>query len=158
MLFSKTFGYALRGILYIALVTDEKEKVHVDEIAEKLAVPRHFMGKILKRLVKHDLLQSTKGPAGGFTLSDITLATPLWNLIEITDGLGSFTNCVLRLQECNSENPCPLHSKIEATRVELRNVFTNTTIGELLHEDKQEFIRSIATFDVTKVFVKDPVY
>ena len=158
MLFSKTFGYALRGILYIALVTDEKEKVHVDEIAEKLAVPRHFMGKILKRLVKHDLLQSTKGPAGGFTLSDETLVTPLWNLIEITDGLGSFTNCVLRLQECNSENPCPLHSKIEASRIELRNIFTNTTIGELLHEDKQEFIRSIATFDVTKVFIKDPVY
>lgn len=158
MLFSKTFGYALRGILYIALVTDEKERVHVDEIAEKLSVPRHFMGKIMKRLVKHQLLTSTKGPSGGFTLNPDTLDKPIWDLIDITDGLGAFTHCVLRLQECNAANPCPMHHRIESTRGELKQIFANTTIGELLHSDKKEFIRSIASFDPVNMLVKEPVY
>jgi DNA-binding IscR family transcriptional regulator len=52
MTFSKSFGYAVRGVLYIAIMQDEKRYVQVEEIAGQLAVPRHFMGKILKNLVK----------------------------------------------------------------------------------------------------------
>ena len=43
MFLSKFFGYALRGILYVALMQDEKRKVQIDEIANKLSVPRHSL-------------------------------------------------------------------------------------------------------------------
>jgi Rrf2 family protein len=69
MIFSKSFGYAVRGMLYVAMMQDEKRYVQAEEISTRLAVPRHFMGKILKKLVKERLLASSKGPSGGFTFN-----------------------------------------------------------------------------------------
>jgi len=145
MLFSKSFGYALRGILYIALMQDEKKWIQVDEVAGRLGVPRYFMGKIMKRLAKEQLLVSSKGPYGGFTLHDNTLHTPIYNVVEVTDGLLSFNTCVLRMQECNAESPCPMHHSIEEVKNKLKIILETTSVGDLLKTDKKEFIKSIAT-------------
>jgi DNA-binding IscR family transcriptional regulator len=55
MFLSKSFGYALRGILYIAVMQDEERKVQIEEIATKLSVPKHFLGKIMQQVVKAGL-------------------------------------------------------------------------------------------------------
>lgn len=152
-MFSKSFGYALRSILYIALLQDEKRMIQADEIAEKLAMPRHFEGKILKRLVKENLLISAKGPHGGFTLHPQTLSTSVFQIFEITDGLTSFQSCVLRLKECNSENPCPLHAKMVELKIAMKDVLAKTLICDLLEEDKEEFIKSLSTMDVGTLLI-----
>jgi Rrf2 family transcriptional regulator, iron-sulfur cluster assembly transcription factor len=145
MIFSKSFGYALRGILYIALMQDERRNVQVEEIAARLNVPKHFLGKILKVLVKEGLLHSAKGPNGGFSVSSQTLQTPLYNLIEITDGISSFKTCVLRLQACSATQPCPLHYQMEGIIGNLKKMLLGTLVADLLQHDKEQFIQSIAT-------------
>ena len=145
MIFSKSFGYAIRSILYVAIMKDEKRYVQVEEIASKLSVPRHFMGKIMKKLAKEKILISTKGPSGGFMLTEHTLEMPLMDLIVIIDGVEIFDTCVLRAKECNAANPCPLHFKMDGIKTNLKSILSDTKIGDLLEEDKTEFIRSIAT-------------
>ncbi len=145
MFLSKSFGYALRGILYIALLQDEQRKIQIDEIAGKLSVPRHFLGKIMQNLVKAGLLQSTKGPYGGFSLNADTLTTPLVKLVEITDGMAQFNICVLQLRNCNGINPCPLHQDADEIKTKFLNVLNQTTIADLLTNDKKMFIKSLAT-------------
>ena len=144
-MFSKTFGYALRGMLYIALMQDEKRYVQVEEIAGKLTVPRHFMGKILKKLAQRGLLVSAKGPAGGFKLNNEALTTSLIQVVDITDGLAAFKSCVLSVKECNSLNPCPMHHQMVAVKTQLQDFLSNTTIGDLLTDNKTDFIKSIST-------------
>lgn len=148
MIFSKSFGYAVRGVLYIALMQDEKHYVQVEEIAEKLAVPRHFMGKILKKLAKEKVLISIKGPSGGFTLNEQTLQMPLIDLVMITDGPQLFNTCVMRVKECNPANPCPMHVHMEQVRSNLKSILSETVTGDLLDTNKLEFIRSISTGDL----------
>ena len=144
MILSKSFGYALRGILYVAKMQDEQRKVQIDEIATNLSVPKHFLGKIMQQTVKAGLLQSTKGPYGGFFLANETLGTPLIRLVEITDGIDQFKICVLKLKYCNGSNPCPLHYEMETIREKFLSVFTGTTIGDLLIDSKIDFIKSLA--------------
>src|SRR6516164_3759971 len=72
MIFSKSFGYAVRGVLYVTFKQNNGRFVQVEEIASSLAVPKHFMGKILKRLVKEQILTSAKGPNGGFRVNATT--------------------------------------------------------------------------------------
>ena len=144
MFLSKSFGYALRGILYVAAAHDDGRKVQIDEIAGKLSVPRHFLGKIMQQMVKNDLLRSTKGPYGGFTLTEETLNSPLVRLVQITDGMDQFNYCVLKLKYCDRVNPCPLHHDMEEIRTELLNVFHETTIGDLVNGNKNSLIRSLA--------------
>lgn len=145
MFFSKSFGYALRGILYVALMQDEQRKVQIGEIAKKLSVPKHFLGKIMQEMVKAGLLQSTKGPYGGFLLTGKTLSTSLIKLAEITGDVNQFNICVLQLRTCNGINPCPLHDEVDAIKENLQKLFTQTTIADLLKEEKNESIKSLAT-------------
>jgi Rrf2 family iron-sulfur cluster assembly transcriptional regulator len=141
---SKSFGYALRGILYIAAVQNEKPKVQIREIAERLQVPRHFLGKIMQRIVRNGLLHSTKGPNGGLFLTKETLATPLMKLVEMTDGTEQFHVCVLQFRNCNTLNPCPLHHEMEQIRTAWRDLLNNTTIHELISGNKKAFLTSLA--------------
>lgn len=143
MLFSKTFGYALRGVLYVAITIESKPRVQLEEIAQQLALPRHFMGKVMKKLVKEGVLTSLKGPYGGFCINERTMKTSLLKLTEITGEAGEFTICVLRLGKCNSANPCPMHRKVESIRQQWQTVLSSTTIEDLLTKKQPDFISSI---------------
>ena len=144
MFFSKSFGYALRGILYVAMMSDENRKIRIDEMANRLSVPRYFLGKIMNKVVKKGILSSAKGPNGGFSLNNTTLDTPLVSVVEAMDGLDQFNSCVLRLKKCNADRPCPLHYLIQPQRNDLLRICSHTKIGSLLKEDKPDFIRSIS--------------
>ena len=104
----------------MAIMKDEKRYVQVEEIASKLSVPRHFMGKIMKKLAKEKILTSSKGPSGGFIINDHTLQMRLMDLIVITDGVEIFDTCVLRAKECNGLNPCPMHFHMEEIKQNLK--------------------------------------
>jgi Rrf2 family protein len=145
MIFSKSFGYAVRGVLYIVLMQDTKKYVQAEEIAETLCVPRHFMSKILKKLVKAGVLSSSKGKTGGFAENEMTRNFRLLHLYEITDSMDTFHKCSLRLQACHEDNPCPMHSKMVLVKKELEQALSATTIGDMVKDDKDGFIKSIAT-------------
>lgn len=145
MFLSKSFGYALRGVLYVSLADKEGRKVQLNEIANKLSVPRHFLAKIMKNMVKEGILDSTKGPYGGFSVNSKTLAAKLIQLVKITDGVEQFNTCVLSLRKCNSKNPCPLHFQMMKLRDDMLAEFSKRTIGELLNKDNPDFIKSIST-------------
>ena len=143
---SKTFGYALRGILYVAKLKDENRKIQIDEIAGNLSIPKHFLGKIMQQIVKAGLLKSTKGPYGGFSLATETLSTPLIKLVEITDGLDQFRICALKLRYCDGKNPCPLHYEMEKIREKFLTVFAETNLGDLVKNNNHDFIKSLSAY------------
>lgn len=145
MFFSKSFGYALRSVLYLA-ATDAEERVHLDEIAEELKVPRHFLAKVMKRLAKQGIIQSQKGPSGGFAVNDKTLAIPIIKLADITGETAGFGSCALGLRKCNSQNPCPMHHQVLAMRNQWLDFLSSTTVNDLLNKAHPDFIKSIAAF------------
>lgn len=132
MFLSKSFGYAIRGILYISMVQDEGRKIQVEEIAEKLAAPKHFLGKILQELVKTGLLKSTKGPYGGFELMPDTLNKPILEIFKTTDDIDQLGHCELRFNKCDTEHPCPLHHNVLKIRQDFVELLTNTTVKDLI--------------------------
>ena len=145
MFFSKSFGYALRGVLYIAVLSDSKKRIQVDEVARQLSVPKHFLSKIMKKIVKEGILNSSRGPSGGFSINERTLATPLIDLLVIVNGSGQFDKCVLGLKECHSDHPCPLHYKMKLHKQKLLHFLSATTIADLLQKRQPGFMRSLST-------------
>jgi Rrf2 family protein len=145
MVFSKSFGYAVRGVLYIAIMNGERKRIQLDEIAKKLAVPRFFLGKIMQKMVKEGILDSGKGKHGGFSINEGTLKTTLMELVQITGDKDEPDSCVLRFRKCNKLNPCPMHQETEALRKEWNNLLQTTTLERLLANPDSNFIRSIAT-------------
>lgn len=131
MIFSKSFGYALRGILFVTLKSEERP-VQLDEIAAALGVPRHFMGKIMKRVVQQNILSSQKGPSGGFRTNEFTLERKLIDVFEVTDHPENLKRCVLSRGECSPLHLCRLHDLIEPMKQPLNKLLYHTTIGDLM--------------------------
>ena len=148
MIFSKSFGYSVRGILFISSMQERKHFVQVEEIAIALSVPRHFMGKILKKLAKENILSSAKGPAGGFTINENTLGITLLELVKLTDGSMVLDHCVMRLRECNADMPCPMHERMDAWRTSLKGMLAKTTIKALLQSDINQFVKSLSDVQI----------
>ncbi|MGE5106769.1 MAG: RrF2 family transcriptional regulator [Sphingobacteriales bacterium] len=143
MAFSKSFSYALRSILYLTITSEKKTRLPIQEIADNLDIPRHFLGKIMKQMAKEGIIDSAKGPLGGFSINEKTTSTPLIKIIQLTDGTDQFKDCALSLGKCNSANPCPLHSRIECNRRDLLEIFTGTTVNDLIKTDAKDFVNYI---------------
>ena len=145
MMLSKSFGYALRSVLYMAALQNEKKIIQLQEIAEQLDVPKHFLGKVMKRLAKKGIIDSSKGHAGGYALNEMTLTVPVIDILNLIEGEELFLTCVIGFKKCNAGNPCPLHTQFADTKRQMLSIFSETRIGDLLNEDKPAFIRSLVT-------------
>jgi Rrf2 family protein len=131
---SKTCGYGIRGVVLLAVKSDEHRNIVIHEIAEDLDVPQHFMGKIMQDLVRKGVIFSIKGPNGGFYVKDETLEMPLIKIIEAIDGLGVLKKCFMGREECSEENPCPLHHEFAECRNGIFKTFRNKTVKDLTEE------------------------
>lgn len=130
-MFSKSCEYGLRAILHVSLNSSEQKKIGIKEIAEELDLPSAYLSKILQNLVKHNILQSTKGPKGGFYINEKSSKIPIIKVVEIIDGLDHFKKCGLGLKQCSETKPCPIHHQFKPYRNKLRQLLEEKTISDL---------------------------
>ena len=76
-MFSKTCEYAIRALIFIAHKSKGGLKTGIKEISAGIDSPAHFIAKILQDLSRRGLVQSMKGPTGGFYLDETCLAFSL---------------------------------------------------------------------------------
>lgn len=133
-MFSKTFGYALRAATFVAGHGKEGKKVGLQEISQSLDIPHHFLGKIMQDLVRHGIVDSMKGPSGGFFANDRTAETFLLDILKITDGSLVFDQCALNIKRCNAAQPCPLHHDFAVCRDGMLKMMAIKTVGILAAE------------------------
>jgi Rrf2 family protein len=148
---SNACKYAIRAILYLAIQTDEKTKVSVKKIADDLETPQAFLSKLLQQLNKGNLVSSTKGPNGGFYLSEKDKEHAVLDIIKNMDGTSKFEDCFLGLSICSDENPCPVHFIVSPFKEKLLENFRDKTISQYAIEIKQSGkVLSLKDFDVLK--------
>lgn len=143
MFFSKSFGYAIRSVLYLAS-NESDRRIPLSEVAAKLKVPKHFLAKVMKKLARHEVISSQKGPSGGFICTEKTLNMPLFTIAIITGETALLDSCVLRLRKCNAKNPCPLHEDALGLRNQWVKLLSTTLISDLLKDRDSDFNRRIA--------------
>ena len=93
-----------------------------------------FLGKTLQLLVQHNVLQSQKGPRGGFKLAKSPNEIALFHVVDVIDGTDFLTSCVLGFPECSSKNPCPVHSEWGMLRDRVYQMLANKTIADISKE------------------------
>lgn len=94
-MFSKTCIYAMKTMIYLAIKSKEGVAyVSVVDVSEAIDSPKHFTAKILQQLSKANLLNSQRGPNGGFFLpteSGVSLA----DIVRAIDGNQLLDGCIL---------------------------------------------------------------
>lgn len=124
----------MRAVLYIAQQSGPDEKIGISAIAEGLDIPKHYLAKLLQQLSGHDVVQSIKGPGGGFFLTEEARRQPLLRIIEVIDGPQVFKRCALGLVQCSNAHPCAIHRYVVPFRDAFYSAVRNTTIDQLQRE------------------------
>lgn len=141
---SLTCKTAIKAVVYLATKDTTEEKSGVKEIAKHIAASEHTVGKILQNLVRHNIIKSVKGPAGGFYLTEQQRLLPIITIVETIDGRDVFNKCGLGLSECSSTRPCPIHNEYKEGRELIRNLFSTKTIASLCEpvEDGSAYLKN----------------
>lgn len=128
---SYTCKTAIKAVIFLAIKYDSREKAAIREIAEYLEASEHTVGKLLQTLVKQGIINSLKGPTGGFFISEIQLDQPIINIVLAIDGNQVFKDCGLGLNKCSSLHPCPIHNEYKEARDIIENLFRTKKVSDL---------------------------
>ncbi|TMU50631.1 RrF2 family transcriptional regulator [Flagellimonas algicola] len=133
---SNSAKYALKAVLYLALHTNEDNKLMVKDIYSRINVPQSYLAKLMQKLSKNGIISSSRGPKGGFYASNQNIDLPLIRVVEVIDGEQRLRSCMLSIHECDSENPCALHDLVgNANSFFIKNL-EETTIKQLIGDVK----------------------
>ena len=128
---SATSDHAVRAILVLGRAYGQRP-VRADEIAEAIGAPRNYLAKTLNALAKAGLVESARGPQGGFTLAirpdELTLA----RVVDCFDEPRPQTKCLLGNAPCDRLRPYTAYARWTEITHARRAPLDTTTIASLL--------------------------
>jgi Rrf2 family nitric oxide-sensitive transcriptional repressor len=126
-MFSSTTEYALRAAVFLASLGGESASS--ERIAEATKVPPGYISKVMRDLVVARLVESQRGPNGGFTLARDPAAITVLDVVNAVTPLQ-------RIESCPLGNPthlnlCPLHRRLDDAIASIQDAFRKTTLAEV---------------------------
>jgi Rrf2 family protein len=115
----------------MAVIAREPETVHATHgVATALGVSEAHLAKVMQRLTRAGLVNSVRGPKGGFvpakSASDVTLI----EIYEAIEGPFEPKGCLLKKPACNGTD-CILGQLLANVNREMHDYLANTTLSKV---------------------------
>ena len=125
MKLSRTVMYALQAACQLG-ATGQDDPVPSKRLAESGGMPDRFLLQILRNLVAHGLLRSTRGVIGGYTLARSPEEISLLDIIEAVEGPVSF-----EMAEPAADQGC-LQQALETVTLNIRRDLGELKLSQIL--------------------------
>ncbi len=128
MLIISTRGdYGMRAVIDLARNYDAVEPVQVKDIAERQDVPKDYLSLIMVDLRKAGIVESVRGPRGGYRLARAPETISMGEVLEVLEGPIQLLDCTAE----EEEHGCRVHSSCH-----MRDVWTylTDTVSTVLRE------------------------
>lgn len=112
----------------IILAANHEKQFSNKEISTMLSVSENHLAKIMQRLAKAGLVESIRGPRGGFVISQKGSNCALLDVYEAIEGPLELSNCMLSKPFCN--NNCLLGDFLVSINHQFKDYFSKTKISE----------------------------
>ena len=133
---SNSSKYAIKAVLYLALNSNEEQRVMVKDIATSTNAPQAYLAKLLQELSREHIISSVKGPKGGFYLSESNRLHSLMDIVNVIDGEKRLHSCVLSLEKCDADKPCPLHKLVSPVKSKFLKQLKEKSIDDFSQDVK----------------------
>ncbi|MFZ2284001.1 MAG: Rrf2 family transcriptional regulator [Lutibacter sp.] len=143
-MFSKACQYGIKAAIFIAVKSQEKSRVNLNDISKEINSPIAFTAKVLQILTKNGIIDSVKGATGGFEIKNDQLdKIMISQIVDSIDGNAIYTNCGLGFGNCSEIKPCSVHFKFEHIREDLKEMLETTSLLDLSNNinNKLAFIK-----------------
>ncbi len=122
--------YALRAMIHLA---DRPGGVARGiEIAEREQIPKYFLEKVIRDLMRGGLVRSHRGPGGGYELARAPELVTFKDIIEAVEGPITLNICVDGSSMCALQPACRMYRVWEEGQRVLLKVFSQTTLKEIV--------------------------
>jgi Rrf2 family protein len=126
--------YGLKAILTLAREYG-RGPILIGELAEADAIPKKFLENILLSLKHRGLVQSRKGPHGGYQLGRPPESISVGEVIRALDGPLALVSCVSQTayapcEECVTVHDCAVRRLFQQVRDETARILDGTTIAD----------------------------
>ena len=137
MKLSRTVAYAVQASLHLAH-ENSSEPVPCSSLAAEGQMPERFLLQILRNLVAHGILTSTRGVDGGYSLERDPADISLLDVIEAIDG-PLVTNLPLG-EGLPSESQSRLKEAISGVTEESRRQLSQVKLAHLLPKPVEQLV------------------
>lgn len=127
---SQTAEYALRAAIRLAR-PEGGGPVSVDALSAELDIPRNYLSKILHALAREGVVESVRGPGGGFRLAASPASTPLLRVVGVFDDVSPGRTCIMGRDECSDVHPCPVHERWVPASEAIARFFRETSLADV---------------------------
>lgn len=125
---SLTAKYALRATIYLSTCDDRF--VSAADIAEATFVPHNYLLKVLRELDEAKVVESRRGPGGGYALVKSPEQVSVLDVVLAVDTIPRITECPLGIS--GHVKLCPLHKLLDDVSRKVEDTFRETTIEDLV--------------------------
>ena len=129
MKLSRTVAYALQATLQLAQSTPG-DPVPCSQLASQGRMPERFLLQILRNLVTHGILHSTRGVEGGYALERSAQEITLLELIEAIEG--PLTSMVPASEGLHVESQEKLYEALNEVTSHARRDLSAVRLADLL--------------------------
>jgi Rrf2 family protein len=121
-----------------AMLTLTREHGHgpvlIAGLSQQERIPKKFLESILLELKHRGLVQSQKGPGGGYQLARSPERISVGEVIRVLDGPLALVSCVSQTayapcQECVTERDCAVRRVFQRVRDETARILDGTTLA-----------------------------
>jgi len=128
---TKAAEYSLRAAVALVDFYEQDETATVAEIAVGEAIPESFLRKLLKPLIRADIIRSERGYSGGITLATDPAEISVLDVMEAVDGKLALNSCVLNPSECGHIERCTVYGLWVETSELLSNHLANYSLKDV---------------------------
>ena len=119
--------YALRAMIYLA---DRPSGVaRGTEIAKHEQIPKYYLEKVIRDLMRRGLVHARRGPGGGYQLARDANSISFRDIIEAVEGPITLNVCTDGSSSCALQPSCRMYRVWEKGQRVLLEVFSDTTLG-----------------------------
>ena len=114
----------------VLLAANEDQVLSTRKIAATLQVSQAHLSKVMQRLAKVGLVESTRGPTGGFKLGKPGEQISLLEVYEAIEGGFTASYCLLGTPICKGDK-CILGDLLATVNRQVREYLAGTTLSDL---------------------------
>ena len=127
--------YGTRAVLDIALHGDSGP-VTLKEMSRRQDLSRKYLGQIINQLLTAGILESIRGPRGGYLLSRSPDQIRLGEIIRALDGSVAPSRCVENPGVCERNGNCAAREVWTRVKESVESVIDETTVADLVARQK----------------------
>lgn len=118
-------------VVLARLATDESAIVSAAELAAATGLALPTVSKLLKTLARAELVQSTRGPGGGYRLARPASSISAADVIDALEGPVSITECSSDDSHCEHEGLCAVGGTWQRINIGIRQALDEVTLQDL---------------------------